>query len=92
MVTIPEIVKDLRRLVHSIDSRWNKNQVTAGIHGDAMIGVLKVLDLEALRRCIEWMIDEPPAGGVSGYKAALRLQDQIPTIKANRIAILNLLK
>jgi len=43
--------------------------------------------VEALIRCINFALDEPPAEAIAGYKAATRLANLLPTIESNKTAI-----
>jgi hypothetical protein len=85
---IRHIIRDIRLLAATIERRWNKNLVTLAVRTDAE-RIRQTLDLQALQRCIDFVLDEPPAEGVSGYRAAERLNRVLSVIEDNREVIVS---
>ena len=75
-MNIPNIVKDIRTLADSIHRRWARGGdgggVTWGVKSDAEC-ISREADMAALQRCIDWQLDQAPAGAVRAYAAAERL-------------------
>jgi hypothetical protein len=84
---VEPIVTDIRRLSDSIRRRWARkdNQLVFGNVCDAE-AIARRVDMKALRNCIEWALDHP-AGGMRGYRAAVRLDALLKTIESHQAEI-----
>lgn len=86
MKTLDRIIKDIRLLSKDIERRWHRNRAPWGIAGAGQ-RIAHTVDMAALRQCITFVLDEPPADGVAGYKAAARLDAVLRIIEQHRADI-----
>lgn len=81
-----QIVRDIRTLATDLDRRWHKNLVPMGIAANAQ-RIATTVDMAALRRCIDFIVNEPPSEGLRGYRAACRLRALLQIIERHRTDI-----
>jgi hypothetical protein len=84
---IEQVVTDIRALSLSIQRRWARrdNALVFGNLCDAE-RLATTVDMRALRNCIEWAL-ENPAGGMRGYRAAVRLDAVLEIIERHQTEI-----
>jgi hypothetical protein len=84
---IEQVVTDIRALSLSIQRRWARrdNALVFGNLWDAE-RIATTVDMRALKSCITWAL-ENPAGGMRGYRAAVRLDAVLKTIEKHRTEI-----
>jgi hypothetical protein len=89
---LDRIVKDIQLVARAIDVRWHANRATSATKADAD-RIRRVVDMDALRRCLRFLLDDDaPAGIARGYAAAQRLETVLRTIELHQAEIASRLR